>query len=264
MIKLLFIGDICGRPGRKTVERVLPALRKKENIDVVVANVENIAHGKGVTESTIQEIMSYGVDFMTSGNHIWKRKGFETILSGDYPIIRPINYPDDLPGVGMGEVDLGKKGKLLIISVLGWWGMNERTISEPFRVLDNFLRKLKREKYKGIFVDFHAESTAEKVSMGAHLDGRISALVGTHTHIPTADERILDNGMAYITDVGMVGPLDSVLWVERDIIIQQNMFPYSSPYQIVEVGPMRFDAVLVEIANNKESKSIKRINKILR
>lgn len=263
MIKVLFIGDICGKPGRKTVERVLLNLRKKEKIDVVIANVENIAHGKGVTESTVQEIMSYGVDFMTSGNHIWKIKGFENVLSGDYPIVRPINYPDDLPGVGYSEVDLGRKGKLLVINALGWWAMNERTICEPFRVLDNFLRNLKRKNYKGILLDFHAESTAEKVSMGAHLDGRVSAIVGTHTHIPTADERILSNGTAYITDVGMVGPLNSVLWVDSDIIIKQNMYPFSCPYQIVETGPMRFDAVIIEIEDSTKSRSIKRVNKIL-
>ncbi len=263
MIRVLFIGDICGKPGRKTVKEVLSEIRKKEKIDIVVANVENIAHGKGVTESTVQEIMSYGVDFMTSGNHIWKRKGFEDILSGDYPLIRPLNYPADLPGRGWGEIDLGPKGKLLIVNVLGWWAMNERTICEPFRVIDSFLSEIKSEDYSGILLDVHAESTAEKVSMGAHLDGRVSAIVGTHTHIPTADERILRNGTAYITDVGMVGPLNSVLWVESDIIIQQNMYPYYPPYEIVETGPMRFDAVIIDIVRPNNSTNIRRVNKIL-
>lgn len=263
MIKVLFIGDICGKPGRKTVAEVLPELRKKENIDVVIANVENIAHGKGVTESTIKEIMSYGVDFMTSGNHIWKRKGFEDVLSGDYPLIRPLNYPDDLPGQGWGEIDLGSKGKLLVVNILGWWGMNERTICEPFRVLDSFFSSIDPKDYSGILLDVHAESTAEKVSMGAHLNGKISAVIGTHTHIPTADERILPEGTAYITDVGMVGPLNSVLWVDTDIIIQQNMYPYAPPYEIVETGPMRFDSVVIEVEKADSAKDIKRINKIL-
>ncbi len=263
MIRVLFIGDICGKPGRKTVKKVLPELRKKEKIDVVIANVENIAHGKGVTESTIKEIMSYGVDFMTSGNHIWKRKDFEEVLCGDYPVIRPINYPDDLPGLGWGEIDLGSKGKILIVNVLGWWAMNERTISEPFRALNLFLSTIKTRDYSGILLDVHAESTAEKVSMGAHLDGKISALVGTHTHIPTADERILPNGTAYITDVGMVGPLNSVLWVDSDIIIQQNMYPYSPSYQIVETGPMRFDGVIIDMEKPNNSTNIRRVNKIL-
>jgi 2',3'-cyclic-nucleotide 2'-phosphodiesterase len=263
VIKVLFIGDICGKPGRKTVEKVLPNLRKKEKVDVVIANVENIAHGKGVTESTIQEIMSYGVDFMTSGNHIWKRAGFEDILSGDYPIIRPLNYPDDLPGKGWGEIDLGKKGKLLVINVLGWWAMNERTISEPFRCLDLFLSGINPKDYSGILLDIHAESTAEKISMGAHLDGKVSAIIGTHTHVPTADERILPLGTAYISDVGMVGPLNSVLWVEPNIIIQQNMYPYAPAYEMVEKGPMRFDSAIIEITKPNNSINIRRINKIL-
>jgi 2',3'-cyclic-nucleotide 2'-phosphodiesterase len=263
MIKVLFIGDICGKPGRKTVAEVLPELRKKEKVDLVIANVENIAHGKGVTEATVKEIMSYGVDFMTSGNHIWKRNDFEEVLSGEYPIIRPLNYPDDLPGKGWDEIDLGEKGKLLVVNIMGWWGMNERTIVEPFRAIDVFLRNINVNDYKGIFVDMHAESTAEKVSMGAHLDGKISAIVGTHTHIPTADERILPNGTAYITDVGMVGPLNSVLWVDSDIIIKQNMYPYSLHYEIVETGPMRFDAVILEIEDAATVKNITRVNKIL-
>ncbi len=263
MIKVLFIGDICGKPGRKTVKEVLPGLREKGKFDVVIANVENIAHGKGVTESTICEIMSYGVDFMTSGNHIWKRAGFEDLLSGEYPLIRPLNYPDDLPGQGYGEIDLGSKGKLLVVNLLGWWGMNERTISEPFRKIDAFLSEIEPKDYSGILLDFHAESTAEKISMGTYLDGKLSAIIGTHTHVPTADERILSKGSAYITDVGMTGPLNSVLWVDSDIIIQQNMYPYYPCYQIVETGPMRFDSVALDIKNPSETTKIERINKIL-
>ena len=262
-MRVLFIGDICGRPGRQTVGEVLPSLRKEREIDVVIANVENVAHGKGVTEKTAREVMSYGVDFMTSGNHVWKKPGFEEILEGDIPIIRPLNYPDDLPGKGYGEIDLGKQGKLLIINLLGWWAMNERTISEPFREIDAFLDTIDTKDYSSILLDIHAESTAEKVSMGAYLDGRISSIIGTHTHIPTADERILPKGTAYLTDVGMTGPLNSVLWVDSDIIIQQNMYPYSPSYQIVEEGPMRFDSVILEIENPCKVGKIERINKIL-
>ncbi len=263
MIKVLFIGDVCGKPGRETVSKVLPKIRKEHDIDIVIANVENVAHGKGVTEKTLQEIMSLGVDFMTSGNHIWKRKGFEELLSGEYPLIRPLNYPDDLPGQGSGVIDLGSKGKLLVINLLGWWGINERTICEPFRRIDSFLSEIDPKDYSGILLDFHAESTAEKISLGTYLDGRVSAVIGTHTHIPTADERIFPKGTGYITDVGMTGPLNSVLWVDSDIIIQQNMYPYSSAYQIVETGPMRFDSVLLEIKNPSETTNIQRINKIL-
>lgn len=263
MIKVLFIGDVSGKPGRETLKKVLPGLKKKENIDVVITNIENIAHGIGATVNTVNEVMGAGVDFMTAGNHIWRKPDFEELLSGDYPIIRGLNYPDDLPGKGFGEIDLGKKGKLLVITVIGSALMFERTASEPFRRLDALLKDIDYEMYSGILVDFHAEATGEKVSAGFHFDGRVSAFLGTHTHVPTADERLLPKGSAYITDVGMVGPANSSLWVKKEIIIQQNMFPYSPRYEIEEEGPMRFDAVVVEIDSPNSAISIKRINKIL-
>jgi 2',3'-cyclic-nucleotide 2'-phosphodiesterase len=263
MIKVLFIGDVCGKPGRDAVQKILPALKKKEGIDIVITNIENSAHGKGATPQTVNDLMAAGVDFMTAGNHIWRRPEFNELLSGDYPIIRAINYPDDLPGKGFAEIDLGKKGKLLVITTMGWAFMNERTITEPFRRLEQFFKDIKSQDYAGIILEIHAEATSEKVSAGLYFDGRVSAILGTHTHIPTADERLLPKGSSYITDIGMVGPLDSPLWVKKDIIFQQNMFPYSPRYEIEEEGPMRFDSVLIEIDGPNSSKSIKRINKIL-
>lgn len=263
MIKVLFIGDVCGRPGRRAVNAFVKDIRAKEGIDVVITNVENVAHGRGATPETVNELMGSGVDFMTAGNHIWRRDDFYELLSGDYPIIRAVNYPDDIPGKGFGEVDLGSKGKLLVISVMGWAGMNERTITEPFRRMDEFLKGINTDDYAGILVDFHAEMTAEKVSFGLYLDGRVSAVLGTHTHVPTADERLLQKGSAFITDVGMVGPLDSSLWVKKEIVFQQNMFPYSPRYEIEEEGSVRFDAVIVEIDSATSAKSIRRINKVL-
>jgi metallophosphoesterase (TIGR00282 family) len=200
---------------------------------------------------------------MTAGNHIWRRDDFHELLSGDLPIIRALNYPEDVPGKGFGEIDLGKKGKLLVISAIGKALMNERTASEPFRALDAFLKGIDPNDYSGILVDFHAEATSEKVSAGLYFDGRVSAFLGTHTHVPTADERLLPKGSAYITDVGMVGPLDSSLWVKKEIVWQQNMFPYSPRYDIEEEGPARFDAVVIEIDGPNSAKSIKRINKTL-
>lgn len=263
MIKVLFLGDVCGEPGRKAVSAFVSQIKKEEKIDLVITNIENLAHGRGATVETVNELMGAGVDFMTAGNHIWRRDDFHELLSGDYPIIRALNYPQDLPGKGFSEIDLGSKGKLLVISLIGYAGMNERTINEPFRAIDTFLRELIYEKYAGILIDFHAEMTSEKVSLGLFLDGRISALLGTHTHVPTADERLLQQGLAYITDVGMVGPLDSSLWVKKEIVFQQNMFPYSPRYDIEENGRVRFDSVLVEIDSAKSSKSIRRINKVL-
>ncbi len=263
MIKVLFIGDVCGKPGRRALMELIPQIKKEEDIDVVITNIENSAHGRGATVETVNEIMYAGVDFMTAGNHIWRRDDFHELLGGDFPIIRGLNYPDDLPGKGYGEIDLGKKGKLLVITVIGHGFMNERTISEPFRRIDQFLEGIDHAKYAGILVEMHAESTSEKVSFGLYLDGRVSGVLGTHTHIPTADERLLPQGSSYITDVGMVGPLNSSLWVKKEIIFQQSMYPYSPRYDIEEEGPVRFDAVVIEIDSPKSSKSIKRINKTL-
>jgi metallophosphoesterase (TIGR00282 family) len=263
MIRVLFIGDVCGKPGREVLRRVVPELRKKEQIDVVITNIENSAHGRGATRESVNEIMAAGVDFMTAGNHIWRRKDFVDLLSGEYPIIRCQNYPGDLPGKGYGEIDLGPKGRLLITTFLGWAGMNERTIQEPFRAFDTFYKEINPEDYAGIFVDFHAEMTSEKLVFPLYLDGRVSAVVGTHTHVPTADERILPDGTAYINDVGMVGPQNSALWVQKDIVIQQNMYPYSPGYEIEDKGPMRFDAVIIDIESSKRSSIIRRINKVV-
>lgn len=264
MIRLLFIGDVCGKPGRDAVAAAVPELRKKYDIDAVITNVENSAHGRGATVQTVNDLMGAGVDFMTAGNHIWRNDQFHEVLSGSYPVIRPMNYPDDLPGKGYGEIDLGAKGKVLIISLMGMaFFSNERTLTEPFRKIEHFLTTINPDDYSGIFIDFHAESTAEKISMGLFLDGKVSAVVGTHTHVPTADERILPEGTAYITDVGMCGPLDSVLWVKKEIIFTQNMYPYAPRYEMQEEGPKRFDSVLVEIEGPTKAATIRRINKIL-
>ncbi len=262
-MKVLFIGDVCGKAGREALKTVVPDLRKKERIDLVITNIENVAHGRGATIDTVNEVMSAGIDFMTAGNHIWRRPDFNELLSGDYPIIRALNYPDDLPGKGYGEIDLGALGKVLVIHLMGWAFMQERTVTEPFRAIRAFLNGIKQDDYSAIIVDFHAEATSEKLALGFFLDGQVSAVLGTHTHVPTADERIMKNGTAYINDVGMVGPYESVLWVKPEIIFQQNMYPYSPAYEIVDDGKKRFDAVLLEIDSPKSAKSIKRVNLIV-
>lgn len=260
-INVLFVGDICGRPGRQMFAKQIKRLRGKYDIDIVMSNVENAAHGRGVTEKIVKELLDYGVDFMTAGNHIWRCKDFREVLSGRYPVIRGINYPDDLPGKGWGVVDLGSKGKVLIIQLIGWGYMNERTITEPFRKISEFLKEIDIDEYSATIIDFHAEATAEKVGLGLFLDGQVSAVIGTHTHIPTADERVLPNGTAYITDVGSVSPLDSVLWVKKEIIFQQNMYPYSSRYDIQEEGDVRFDSVFMKFdIDTHKACGIRRLN----
>lgn len=264
MIKVLFIGDVCGKLGRESIKRLVPDLRKQHGIDLVITNIENLSHGRGATVKSVQEIMASGIDFMTSGNHIWRGKEFHDVLSGEFPVIRPLNYPEDLPGKGFAEIDLGNKGIFLVVSLMGvTFFNNERTLTEPFRCIDEFLGQIDYDRYSGILIDLHAEATSEKLSAGFYLDGRVSAVLGTHTHIPTADERLMPKGTAYITDVGMAGPYDSVLWVQKELIYQQNMFPYSSGFEIQDEGPIRFDSVLVEIEGPRKAASIRRINKIL-
>jgi 2',3'-cyclic-nucleotide 2'-phosphodiesterase len=263
MIRMLYIGDICGKPGRESLAKILPDLRQKVKADIVVANVENLAHGRGATVETVQEVMSYGVDFMTGGNHIWRRPDFEELLGGEYPVIRSLNYPDDIAGKGYEIVDLGKKGSVLIMLVQGRTFMQDPVTSDMLRPIDEVLEKTKKSDLKAIVVEVHAEATSEKISTGLYLDGQVSAVVGTHTHVPTADERILPKGTAYITDVGMVGSMESSLWVKADIVQQQMKYPYAPPYEIEESGKRRFDAVLIEIEDRDESTNIERINKVL-
>lgn len=263
-IKILFFGDVCGKPGRLAVRDMIPKLREKYSPDIIATNVENIAHGRGATKKTLDELLSYGIDFMTAGNHIWRNDEFHEFLVEGYPIIRPMNYPDDLPGVGFKTYSLGGKGEVLFISLMGvTFFHNERTLAEPFRAIGEFLDNIDTTKYAAIFLDFHAEATSEKITMAHYLDGRVSAVVGTHTHIPTADERVLPGGTAYITDVGMVGPMNSSLWVKTEIAIQSNMYPFSPRFDIEDKGPVRVDAVLIAIKSYNKAISITRINEAL-
>lgn len=263
MIRLLYIGDICGKPGREAVANILPDLRKTLKADIVAVNIENLAHGRGATVETVREIMSYGVDFMTGGNHIWRRSDFEELLDGEFPVIRSVNYPDDIPGKGYQLVDLGKKGSILFVLVQGRTFMQDQVTTDMLRPIDAVLKKYKEEDVKGIVVEIHAEATSEKISTALYLDGRVSAVLGTHTHVPTADERILPKGTAFITDIGMVGTMESSLWVKVEITQQQMKYPYAPPYDIAEAGKRRFDAVLVEIESDCKSTNIERIHKVL-
>lgn len=263
MIRVLFIGDISGKPGREAVGRVLPQIKKKEKVDLVIANIENLAHGRGATEDTVREVMSYGIDFMTAGNHIWRRPDFEGLLGGDFPIVRAVNYPDDIPGKGYDIVELGLQKRVLIAMVLGRALINDNVTTDMLRPIDKMLKEVEGEDLDGIILDIHAETTSEKIATALYLDGRVSAVVGTHTHVPTADERLLPGGTAFITDVGMVGVMNSSLWVKAEIVQQQLLYPYAPSYEIEEEGDRRFDAVLLELDGPTKSKSISRINKVL-
>lgn len=264
-MRLLFFGDIVGRIGRKAIIKILPKLKEEFEPDLVLANGENIAHGKGVTVDTLKEVMAAGIDYFTSGNHFWsKKEEIEKVLTQNLPIIRPANYLDTFSGQGYILADLGGQ-KVLLVNLIGrvFTKTEDYEVSCPFKKADEILAKFSEIKIK--IVDFHAEATSEKVALGHYLDGRVSLVVGTHTHVPTADEQILPGGTAYISDLGMVGMKDSVIGVEKQLIIDH--FLSDKLYEPVKIeipkkGVVVVNGLFVEI-NQKTGKaeSIKRIKR---
>lgn len=259
-IKILFIGDIVGKPGRRAVAHFIPLLKKKEAVDFVIANGENLASGKGMTYGKYQEMIDAGVDYFTSGNHIWNNADFIPCLNDKrVKVIRPANFPESLPGRGFAELEISGE-KLVIINLQGRVFMKD-DIEDPFTIGKNIVENFKN---RIIVVDFHAEATSEKMALGYYLEGMVSAVLGTHTHVQTADERILPRGTAFISDVGMSGPENSVLGVKKDIIIEK--FLTQTPLShIVASGDSIFNAVLIEV-QKKTKKAIKitRISKLLK
>jgi metallophosphoesterase (TIGR00282 family) len=217
-VNVLFIADIYGSPGRKAVRDLIPELVDAMSIDFVIGNVENAAAGFGVTKDIIEELKGLGLECMTSGNHIWDRRESLPLLDSEPLLLRPHNYPQGVPGTGSKVFQTRGGVKVGVLNMMGRVFMRE--IECPFRTGEREVARL-REETPIIFLDFHAEATAEKVALGWYLDGKISALVGTHTHIQTADERILPQGTAYLTDAGMTGAYDSVIGVRKELAIQK-------------------------------------------
>ncbi|MFH1783994.1 MAG: TIGR00282 family metallophosphoesterase [bacterium] len=216
-MKVLMIADIFSEPGRQLVRDLLPGVKEKYSADICIANGENVAGGFGLTPKTAGQLFSSGVDILTMGNHVWDRRDIFDIIE-DERIIRPANYPPGVPGRGWGVFNLDKKTKVGVVNLAGRVYMSN--IECPFRTADKVIEEIKKQT-NIIIVDMHAEVTSEKNALGWYLDGRVSAVVGTHTHIPTADERILPDGTAYITDMGMTGSLDSVIGIKKEIAIQR-------------------------------------------
>lgn len=257
-MKILFIGDIVGRPGREAVQKILPKLIKKEEIDFVIANGENLAHGKGMTEKTHNEMVEAGIDCFTSGNHIWAKKEFIPYLEDkNVKVLRPANYPPGAPGRGYEIFEVGTT-KLAVINLMGrvFFPVD---LDCPFRKLDEILKEIGEMP---TIVDFHAEATSEKRAFGLYAQKRVSAVLCTHTHIPSADEEILAQKTAYISDVGMVGTHDSVLGVEKELIIQKFLDQILTRHEIAE-GEVEFNAVLLEIDREGKTKSIKRVREFI-
>lgn len=237
-MRILLIGDLVGRPGRKTVTALLPGLKSELSIDLVVANGENSAGGFGITQRTSKEIFAAGVDVITSGNHIWDQRDILEILDTDVPILRPLNYPPDLPGKGYVTV-----GNVMVVNLIGRVFVG--TFDCPFRAMDSLLDSVP-DRPPIVIVDFHAEATAEKEAMGWYLNGRVSAVVGTHTHVPTADTRILTEGTAFVSDLGMVGTLHSVIGSEMAEVFERLLTQRPKRLRVATEGPMRFNSVLID------------------
>ena len=237
-MRVLMVGDIIGKPGRRAVQALLPGLRQEYGTDLVVANGENSAGGFGITIDVAQELFDCGVDVITSGNHIWDQKEIIPYLDEDFPILRPLNYPPTTPGRGCVAV-----GNVLVVSLIGRVFVGN--FDCPFRAMDSLLERVDGS-YKVILVDFHAEATSEKMAMAWYLDGRVTAVVGTHTHVGTVDNRIFPKGTGYVSDLGMVGPRDSVIGSAVEDVLER--FLNQTPRRLkVADGPLQFNSVMVEI-----------------
>ncbi len=243
---ILAIGDIIGKPGRQAVTELLPGLREQYGLDLVMANGENVAGGFGLTPTTARELLDAGVDVLTSGNHIWAQKEIIPYLDGEMPILRPLNYPPGVPGRGYMV-----KGQAMVVNLIGRTFIGN--FDCPFRAMDQLLAEL-RHKPPVIIVDFHAEATSEKMAMGRYLDSRVSAVLGTHTHVGTIDAQLLPQGTAYVTDIGMVGPINSVIGDTTETVLQR--FLTAIPNRLsVGKGKTMFNAVLVRV-DGKSGKAI--------
>lgn len=239
-MRTLLVGDVIGKPGRRALEAVLPGLRDEEQIDFVVVNGENAAGGFGLTPDIADAILNAGADAITSGNHIWDQKSIIPHMDGELPILRPANYPPGTPGRGMIRF-----GPVAVINLQGRVFMPEGTDS-PWTVVDELLEDLADDPPKVTLLDFHTEATSEQNAMGWYLDGRVSAVVGTHTHVPTADARILPRGTAYVTDLGMTGPVNSIIGSSPDDVLTRFLTAMPRRLNVAEGGPVQFNSVLVE------------------
>ncbi len=259
-MKILMIGDIVGRPGRAIVERSVVPLREELGLDCVIANCENAADGAGITPGIADDLFRAGVDVLTSGNHVWRKKEVIELLKLDHRVLRPANYPDGAPGSGSTIVETLGGQKVGVLNVMGRVFMEP--LDCPFRTAERELQRL-RLVTPVIIVDMHAEATSEKVAMGWFLDGKVSCVFGTHSHIPTADERILPQGTAVITDVGMTGPYDSVIGRRVDQILERFLSNIPNRAEVAD-GNVQLRGLVIEVnPTTGKAQSIERIVRTL-
>ena len=243
VVRSLLIGDIIGKPGRTAVRYALPELCSEFDIDLVVANGENVAAGMGLTPALAEELLGMGIDVITSGNHIWDKREIYDYLEGDRPVLRPLNYPHDSPGRGWLVHRLPDGSEVAVINLMGRVYMNQ--LDSPFAAADALLDGAAEPLPPVRLVDFHCEITSEKNAMGWYLDGRVSAVVGTHTHVPTADARLLPGGTAYVSDLGMTGPRDSIIGFSVETVLPRFLRHLPTRLEVGE-GPVMLNAVVVE------------------
>jgi metallophosphoesterase (TIGR00282 family) len=244
-MRILVLGDIVGRPGRQVVHQKLPQIVRERQVDLVVANAENIAGGSGITQNLFHKLRSYGVDVITLGDHIYKKIDIVPTLQNSERIVRPANLSSDAAGRPWTVVTTNSGVQVAVFAVLGRIFMNHLPSDDPFAAADRVLKDLPAN-VRVCVCDVHAETTSEKVALGHHLDGRVSLIVGTHTHIPTADARVLPNGSAYITDLGMCGPYDSVLGRRKDRVLKYMTTNMPAPFDVA-TNDVRLCGVLAEI-----------------
>lgn len=257
-MKILFIGDIVGKPGRDAVEQLVPAMRRENGIDFVIANAENSSGGSGITPQTAAVLFNASVDVLTSGDHIWKRKEIFELIRSEPKIIRPINYPPGAPGYGSGIFQTSGGIKIGVINVLGRVFLEP--LDCPFKTVRQAVTEIRKET-PVILVDIHAEATSEKEALGWYLDGDVSAVVGTHTHVQTADERVLPKGTAYITDAGMAGPFDSVLGRRVQDVLERFLNCVPVRFEVASENVQMHGVIIDVDEKNGTARSITRVQK---
>jgi metallophosphoesterase (TIGR00282 family) len=257
-VNILFVGDVFGKPGREALLRWLPGFVEENAVDFVIANGENAANGAGITSKIAERLLAGGVDVITTGNHVWRQKEVFTFLATDERIVRPANYPVGAPGRGLTVRPAADGSEVAVINLAGELFLN--TGLSPFRIVDRLVEEA-QQLAETIVVDLHAEATSEKVAMGHYLDGRVTAVLGTHTHVQTSDARVLPGGTAYMTDVGMTGPRDSVIGVRTDVILRRFTTELPQQFEVAD-GPVRLDAALIA-ADGGRATAIEAVDVIL-
>lgn len=264
MMKILYVGDVMGEPGLEVIEKVLPGLRAEGKVDLVIAQSENVSEGKGITMNDFARLKKAGVDFCTGGNWSLHQEEIIPALNDPaQPIIRPANYPEGTPGLGWKYVET-RAGKVLVVSLLGQIvGKDaDKPVDNPLQVIDRILESQKEVKKTATVVNFHGDYSSEKVIIGHYLDGRVTAVAGDHWHVPTADARVLPEGTAHITDVGMCGALDASLGVKFDSVIPRWQDNKKTPNVLETTGPRQFNAVLIKTNDASLADSIEQIQEV--